>query len=101
MFTETVIIATLGKFTNVRGLCSNFFERESFLKSNSPDIFALCETNLDDSIDPGNFSVRGYLRLIRKDSITQMHGLALYVKEGLLFARDLSLENSADSYSCF
>ena len=30
-----------------------------------------------------------------------MHGLAVYVNEGLPFARDLSLENSADSYSCF
>ena len=30
-----------------------------------------------------------------------MHGLAIYVKEGLPFARDLSLENSADSYLCF
>ena len=30
-----------------------------------------------------------------------MHGLAVYVKEGLPFVRDLSLENSADSYLCF
>ena len=30
-----------------------------------------------------------------------MHGFAVYVKEGLPFARDLSLENSADSYLCF
>ena len=30
-----------------------------------------------------------------------MHGLAVYVKEGLTFARDLPLENSADSYLCF
>ena len=60
--------------------------------------FLLYETNLDDSIDSGNFSVRGYLPLIRKDSSTHMHGLAVYVKEGLPFARDLSLENSADSY---
>ena len=56
---------------------------------------------LDDSIDSGNFSVRGYLPLIRKDSITHMHGLAVYVKEGLPFAWDVSLENSADSHLCF
>ena len=74
---------------------------ESFLESNSPDLLALCETNLDDSFDSGNFSVRGYLPLIRKDSSTHMHGLADYVKEGLPFPRDLSLENSADSYLCF
>ena len=43
-------------FTNIWGLPTNFFECESFLESNSPDILALCETNLDDSIDSGNFS---------------------------------------------
>ena len=74
---------------------------KSFLESNSTDILALCETNLDDSIDPGNFSVRGYLPLIWKDSMTNMHGLAVYVKEVLPFGRELSLENSADSYLCF
>ena len=42
----------------------NFVDCESFLESNSLDISALCETNLDDSIDSGNFSVRGYLPLI-------------------------------------
>ena len=30
-----------------------------------------------------------------------MHGLTVYVKEGLPFARDISPENSADSYLCF
>ena len=45
------------------GLCSNF-ECESFLELNSPDILALCETNLDDSIDSGDFSVIDYLSLI-------------------------------------
>ena len=79
----------------------NFVDCESFLESNSPDILALCETNLDDSVDSGNFSVRGYLPLIRKDSSTHMHGLAVYVKEGLPFAHDLSLENFTDSYLCF
>ena len=38
---------------------------------------------MDDSIDFGNFSVRGYLLLIRKDSITRKHSLAVYAKEGL------------------
>ena len=88
-------------FTNLRGLRSNFVDWESFLESNSPDILALCETNLDDSIDSGNFSVRGYLPLIRKDSSAHMHGLAVYVKEGLPLTRDVSPENSADSYLCF
>ena len=88
-------------FTNIRGHRSNFVDCESFPDSNSPDILSLCETNLDDSTDSGNFSERGYLPLIRKDSTTHMHGLAVYVKEGLPFARDLFLENSADSYLCF
>ena len=30
-------------FTNIRGLRSDFVECESFLESNSTDIFALCE----------------------------------------------------------
>ena len=51
-------------FTNVQGLCSHFADCESFLESNSPDILPLCEANLDDTIDPGNFSVRDYLPLI-------------------------------------
>ena len=84
-------------FTNIQGLCSSFVDCDTFLESNSPDILALCETNLDDSIDSGNFSMRGYLPLIRKDSSTHMHGLVVYLKEGLPFARDLSLENPADS----
>ena len=58
------------KFMNIRGLRSNFVDCQSFPESNSPDILALCETNLDDSIDSCNFSVRGYLSLIRKDSRT-------------------------------
>ena len=88
-------------FTNISGLRSNFFECKYFLESNSPGIPAICETKLDDSVDSGNFSARGYIPLIRKDSISYMHGLAVYVKEGLPLARDLSLKNSAGSYLCF
>ena len=90
--------SAIDRFDCTQCLLSNFVECESFLKSSSPDILALCETNLDDSTDSGNFSVRGYLPLIRKDSGTHLHGLAVYVKEGLPFAWYLSLENSADSY---
>ena len=63
--------------------------------------FLLCEINLYDSTDSGNFSVRGYLPLIQQNSNTHMHVLAVYVKEELSFPRDLSLENSADSSLCF
>ena len=69
-------------FANTWILCANFVECESLLESNSSDILALWETNLDDSIDSGNFSVRGYLPLNRKDSTTHMHGLVVHVKEG-------------------
>ena len=75
-------------FTNIQGLRSNFVDCESFLESNSPDILALCETNLDDSTDSGNFSVTGYFPSIQKDSSTHMHGLIIFVKKGLPFARD-------------
>ena len=51
-------------FMNIQGPHSNFVECESILESNSPDIHALCETNLDDRIDFGNFSVRDYFPLI-------------------------------------
>ena len=57
-------------FTNIRGLHSNFVDCESFLESHSLDILALGETNLDESIDSGNFSLRDYLPLILKDSTT-------------------------------
>ena len=72
--------------TNIRDLRSSFVECEYFLNSNSPDILALCKTNFDDLIDSCNFSVT-----------VHMDGLAVYVKEGLPFERDVSLENSVDT----
>ena len=53
--------------------------------------------NLDGSIDSGNFSNL----LLQMDSVTNMNGLPVYLKEGLSFAWGSSLENSADSYLCF
>ena len=55
---------------------------------------------MDNLIVSGNFSVRGYLLLVQRD-FTYMHGLVVYLKEGLLFAWDLPLENSVDSNLCF
>ena len=88
-------------FTNTRGPSSNFAYCEYFLGSNFPDILALWETDLDESIGSGNFSVRGYLPLIPKDSTTHMHGLIVYVKDNLPFSLHVSLENSPDTYLCF
>ena len=73
-------------FTNILGLRSYFVECESFLESNSPNILTQCETNFDDSIDSGNFSVRGYLPLIQKDSIVCMV-LQFMWKKNFLFHR--------------
>ena len=88
-------------FMNVWGLRLNFIDCESILELNPSDILPLCGTNLDDLIDSGSFSIRGYLPLIRKDSTTHMPGLAVYVKGKFPFLWNLSLENSTDSYWCF
>ena len=88
-------------FANIWGLRLNFVDCESFLESNSHGILVLYKTNLNDSIDSGNFSVRGYLPLIQKDSTIHIHHLAVYVKQGLPCAWDFSLETSEDSYLCF
>ena len=54
-------------FTNIWGLHSNFVVCESFFESNSPDIIALREINLDDSNDSANvcdelssFNLKGF-----------------------------------------
>ena len=60
--------------------------------------YSMCETNFDNSIDSGCFCKKGYLPLIQKGSVTFTCSLTVYVKDGLLFAQDLSLENSAGSY---
>ena len=49
---------------------------------------------MDDSINSMNFFVRGYLALIHKDFVTHARRFSVYVKEGLPFARNLTLENS-------
>ena len=68
-------------FTNIQNLCSNFVDCESFLESNSPDSLALCETNLDESFDPGNFFVRGYLSL----KVTSTTKLFFVIKQCLAY----------------
>ena len=73
-------------FTNIRGLGSNFIE-QSLLTF----LLYMRQTRLTQLILA--ISLRGYLPLIRKDSATHMHDLAVYVKEGLPFARDISLES--------
>ena len=67
--------------------------------SSSPHIFVLYEIILDDIVYSWKFSVRGYLPLIWFHYSIPL--LAVYVKEGLPSAQDLSQKNSADSYLCF
>ena len=58
---------------------------------------SLNKTLLTFTIDSNSFSVKGYLPLIQKDSVT----LVCLVLHGLRFAKDLSLGNSSDFYICF
>ena len=46
-------------FTNIGGLRSNFVGCESFLESNPPDILALYESKVEDSVDSNKLSERG------------------------------------------
>ena len=50
---------------------------------------------MNDSINCGNSSVEVSLLLIQNDYVSDMSGLAVYVKEGLPFSQDLFLENSS------
>ena len=81
-------------FKNIRGLCSNFIECESFLESNSPDILALyfvywsppsllctvfdlISSNIDEilSINPSaNVFVFGSFNIHHKDWLTYFGG---------------------------
>ena len=79
---------------------TNSVDCGSFLKLNSPDILAICEPYLDESIDSDNFSVRGYFPFIQKDCATHMHVLTVYVKKDFLL-HGTYLEKTADSYLCF
>ena len=74
---------------------SDNFEWHNSLKLSIMNIWRLPSNFVScDSISSGNFSVRDYFPLIRKDSSTHIHGLAVY-------KQDLVLRNSADSYLCF
>ena len=87
--------------TNIQGLHSNCVECESFLESNFPDILALCETNLDDSIDSGKFLCEGLSSFNPKGFCHSYAWSCNLCEARTSFARDLPLENSADSYLCF
>ena len=58
--------------TNIRGFRSNFVVCESLLESNSLDIFSLCQTNIENPFHFSNFTMKCYLSLIHKDSVTHL-----------------------------
>ena len=64
-------------FTNIRGLCLNFVDCQSFLDQTL--LTFLLYGRLGWSIDSGNFSVRGYLPLIRKDSTTLIYMVLQFI----------------------
>ena len=88
-------------FTNSGGLGSNFVGFQFSFESDSPSICVLCETNSKDSVVSRNLLCMVHVPLVGKDSVTDIHVRAVYVKDRLPFARDLSLENSKYSYFCF
>ena len=83
-------------YTNVRGIRSNWNQVEAFAHRSTPDIFALCETNLNPLVSDSDVSLvkYGYLPVekYRKDSSINMHGLIIYVRDNLPITRDESLE---------
>ena len=56
---------------------------------------------MDNSIDPSTFSVEDYPLLMRIDFFTYVLVLAGYIKDGLPFVRELSLERSEYYYFRF
>ena len=93
---------------NIRGLHSNFVDCKSFLESNSLDILALCETNRDDSIDSGNFSLRlssfnpkgfWYSCMVSQFTLKKdfpLHGILTYIFDWLYFTHCLTSISSID-----
>ena len=86
-------------FANIRGLCSNFVACKFFLESNSP--WHSCSAWDKPGWLNWFLCEMWDLLLIQKASSTHMHGLAVYMKEGVPFAQDVSLETSSGSYYCF
>ena len=69
-------------FNNIRSPHFYLAGYESFLESSSPDILSLCETNLEDSIDSKNCSVRGYTPLIERIPLL-IYMVLRFCEEGL------------------
>ena len=84
-------------FTNIQDLCSDLIDCDSFDESSLNFLVPLLYMRKSlKTTDSSNFSVRCYLPLIQKDSVTHTYGVAVCVK-----AKDLSLETSEDFYLYF
>ena len=88
-------------FTNIWDLCrSNSVECESFLESNSSDIFTHCGT-------PGwldwfwKFFCEEFLSSYNQKGFYYSYTWPCSLHEGLYYAPDVTLENSMASYLCF
>ena len=88
------------RFRKLQGLHSNVFDVNLFLNQTFLTFLLYVRQTWMTRLVL-EISVKAYLPLIRKDSITLMYGLAVHINEGLAFAQDLFLENSADCYLCF
>ena len=87
-------------FTIIWSLLQSTFVGCEFFCESKLLIFLLCvRQTWKTQLILAFFYLRGDLPLNGKESNTCMHGLAVYVKEGLHFALDFSLKNSEDS--CF
>ena len=84
----------------MQGTRSNFVGHESFLESNSSDILALCEINLEDLINSSIFSLKGYPLLIQKCSETHVW-FCSFCEGGTTFYTGVTYEKSENSYLCF
>ena len=78
-------------FNNIRSLHFYLAGYESFLDSSSPDILSLCETNVEESIDFKNCSVRGYPPLIER-ILLLIYMVWRFCEEGPLFCTELISE---------
>ena len=72
-------------FRNISGFHSNFVKCVNLsFNQTPPDFLFLCKINLDDSINSGSFC-EGLSSFNLKDSVTHMHGFAVYMKKDLPF----------------
>ena len=68
---------------------------------NSPFLPVICETNVKESIDFSSFSLWGYLFLSQMGFLVHVHAHRVYMKEGLLFAFNLTFLKNSKNYCLF